>query len=508
MAQTRVVSRANHPYRHRTIELNNDTNASGNTLKDVINNINAGLTAAQAGLVFQGVWDAGQNNPPIPVAGNGNNTYYYLVTVAGTTEIDGVAEWNIGDWLVSDGTAWYKLAFSQRVNSVAGKTGTVSLVTTDMTTSRTPTYYSSAGTSLEQHLTGIDAALVGALHSNQGYYHVNGRRTDTYTPNGSYQTPYKTIQAALTAIGTPTSADEQNTRIVLLIAPGEYDESITIPAGRSITLIALGPVTLGDSVDSSTTARNITWSVDEDSEHTGGINPSLTIATLARGNVSHQDSRRAVGFIVTGDFIIDESSPSSIELFLNSVVIKGDVNGSGNTGPLHVQMYDTDIIGDFTCPPARLDLVENCKFGGPVAVIGYSRISYSVISAGIFVATLEDRVKPRGLISCDISGTFTGSAGTFLVDRVTDYYATQNGVTLGGTATKVLLDTSSEDKNYEQAFTSVSTSLAVAHNLGKYPSIQVIDGDGEERVVAVTHTDRNNAVLSWEGSLTGTVICN
>jgi hypothetical protein len=84
----------------------------------------------QAYLQMLGTWDAAANNPALPAASAANKGGYYKVTTAGTTLIDGVRIWNVGDMLVSNGTTWDKITNS--VTSVAGKTGVVTLVAADI----------------------------------------------------------------------------------------------------------------------------------------------------------------------------------------------------------------------------------------------------------------------------------------------------------------------------------------------------------------------------------------
>jgi hypothetical protein len=65
----------------------------------------AGILGA---LRFQTVWNATTNSPAL-ASGVGTAGYFYKVSVAGTTTIDGVSEWNVGDWIVFDGTVWNKI---------------------------------------------------------------------------------------------------------------------------------------------------------------------------------------------------------------------------------------------------------------------------------------------------------------------------------------------------------------------------------------------------------------
>lgn len=59
----------------------------------------------------KGDWNATTNTPTIPAAAAGNVGWIYVVSVAGTTNIDGQAVWAIGDQLISDGVTWSKIPY-------------------------------------------------------------------------------------------------------------------------------------------------------------------------------------------------------------------------------------------------------------------------------------------------------------------------------------------------------------------------------------------------------------
>ena len=80
-----------------------------------------------SGLVYKGGWNANTNSPTIPAAAGGNANWFYIVTTAGTTTIDGINSWAVGDWIISNGATWQKVANTAPVLSVAGKTGNVSI---------------------------------------------------------------------------------------------------------------------------------------------------------------------------------------------------------------------------------------------------------------------------------------------------------------------------------------------------------------------------------------------
>ncbi len=89
-------------------------------------------SAILGALSYQGTWNASTNSPAVPAAATDNKGWYYVVSIAGTTSIGGIDDWQIGDWLVSNGVSWGKIDNSDKVSSVAGKTGAVTLSKTDV----------------------------------------------------------------------------------------------------------------------------------------------------------------------------------------------------------------------------------------------------------------------------------------------------------------------------------------------------------------------------------------
>lgn len=98
------------------------------------NQIN-GLTGS---LIYKGSWNAATNTPTINsgvgVAGN-----FYIVTTAGSTTIDGVSSWAVGDWIIFSGSVWQKVPNTNTVVSVNSYTGAVVLTTDDINEDASPT---------------------------------------------------------------------------------------------------------------------------------------------------------------------------------------------------------------------------------------------------------------------------------------------------------------------------------------------------------------------------------
>ena len=60
------------------------------------------------GLDFQGSWNASTNSPTL-ASSVGTNGEFYIVSIAGGTNLNGITNWGIGDWAIFNGTAWQRV---------------------------------------------------------------------------------------------------------------------------------------------------------------------------------------------------------------------------------------------------------------------------------------------------------------------------------------------------------------------------------------------------------------
>jgi hypothetical protein len=84
------------------------------------------------GLSYQGTWNASTNTPTL-ASSTGTNGYYYVVSVAGSTNLNGITDWQAGDWLIFNGSVWQKIDQSwaiaganDNITSMTGLTGGIS----------------------------------------------------------------------------------------------------------------------------------------------------------------------------------------------------------------------------------------------------------------------------------------------------------------------------------------------------------------------------------------------
>lgn len=82
-------------------------------------------------LSYQGVWNASTNSPSL-ASGVGTKGYYYIVSVSGATNLDGITDWVVGDWAVYNGSTWNKIDNTDAISSFNGRTGAITLISADV----------------------------------------------------------------------------------------------------------------------------------------------------------------------------------------------------------------------------------------------------------------------------------------------------------------------------------------------------------------------------------------
>jgi hypothetical protein len=184
------------------------------------------------GLSYQGTWNASTNTPTL-ASGTGTNGYYYITATAGSTNLDGITDWQIGDWLMFNGTVWQKIDQSNLVTSVNGQTGAVSLSTTNI----------SEGTN--QYYT--DARARAAISAGTGISYDSGTGVVTNAA------PDQTV--ALTGSGTTTVTGTYPN--FTIASDDQYDGTVTsigITPGTGVT-VSGSPVTTSGNISVGLSAK-------------------------------------------------------------------------------------------------------------------------------------------------------------------------------------------------------------------------------------------------------------
>jgi len=152
------------------------------------NGTSTSWASVAGGLSYQGTWNATTNTPTL-ASSTGVNGYYYIVATAGSTNLNGITDWQIGDWLLFNGTVWQKIDQSELVTSITSADGSVIVTTTGSTVDLAVSQTSPASVVVEQVRNSTGATLT--------------KGTAVYISGATGQLP--TVSKAL-ATGDSTSA--------------------------------------------------------------------------------------------------------------------------------------------------------------------------------------------------------------------------------------------------------------------------------------------------------------
>jgi hypothetical protein len=108
------------------------------TASSIINAIGA--------LNYKGTWDANANSPTL-TSSVGTKGDYYVVSVAGSTNLNGETLWGVGDWAVFNGSIWQKVDGGDTgayTDLTVGNLTVTSTMTANLTSSANATFSTSS----------------------------------------------------------------------------------------------------------------------------------------------------------------------------------------------------------------------------------------------------------------------------------------------------------------------------------------------------------------------------
>lgn len=239
------------------LNITGSTIASTDSILDAFGKLQNQINGVLGGAIYQGVWNATTNSPSLS-SGSGTKGYYYVVSVAGSTNLDSTTDWKVGDWAIFNGSIWNKVDNTDAVSSVNGYTGAVSLATSDIAESgnlyftnaraiaSTLTSYSSgagvissADTILQaiQKLNGNITALVTGVSSVSG----TANRITTSATTGALTVDISSSyvgQSSITTLGTITTGVWNGTALT-----NTYLPTVSVAkGGNGLTTVAAGSI--------------------------------------------------------------------------------------------------------------------------------------------------------------------------------------------------------------------------------------------------------------------------
>ncbi len=267
---------------------------------------------------------------------------------------------------------------------------------------------------------------------------------------GNLGLPFKTIQAAISAVPTPSDAPTARTSWTILVSPGTYDEDLAVDLthGKKVILASWGPWNLGtfdaSSWQPSGTLRSITVTTS-DATIFGSVHGSLSIQPMLPAGTGDetQGAYSAVPRIsgkidLAGIF----ASTPSIDLTLEAVVF--GVTGAAivaGTSDVNLRAHRSRMRGTITGSALLVKNATQSRFDALVDVVGYGHLDQCFFNHMTITATSPSSNTVPGFYDCQLLGTYTGPAGSFYFDYVTDYWFKTNSCVFAGGATRTLTET-------------------------------------------------------------------
>ena len=430
------------------------------------------IDGLQGGTIYKGSWNANTNTPAI-TSGTGTQGNYYVVTTAGTTTIDGVSSWAVGDWIIFNGTIWEKIPNVDAITSVNGQTGVVSLTTANIS-EVTNLYYTDTRARAAISLT--TSGSNGASTYSSGVFNIptytlaglgGAAAATTITINGTAQD----LSASRTfSVGTVTSVSGTGT-VSGLTLTGSITNSGSLTLGGTLTLTS-GNVTtaLGFTPYNSTNPAGYTT-------NTGTVTSIVAGTYLTGGTIT-----------TSGTIAVDATTTNTADK-----IVARDASGNFSAGIITAVGVNSsnfyDGAGNY-----NVNLGSGGSEGRGV-VAGYSGTAYSGIGYNVrhgssvtYIAPLSDTSSYLSFASGGFIfyGAPSGSVGRTLS------YNTLGSFSGAGTFNAVNITVNGNQTLHAANWNSYAPSLTGTGASGSW-GISVTGNAATVGGLSV-HTDRNNEV--------------
>ena len=245
-------------------------------------------------MIYKGVWNASTNTPTLS-DGTGTSGWVYRVTVAGSQNLgSGSISFNVGDYVIHNGTSWEKSDTTDAVDSVNGLTGTVTLTTTNIAEG-TNLYFTSS-----RFNTAFSAKSTTDLLEGSNLYFTNARARSAISASGVIS--YNSTTGAFTLPLTSAQIIVGNASNIAAAVSMSGDITIT---NAGVTAIGTNKVT--NAMIRQSAARSV---IGRATSSTGNV--ADISAVSGSSNVLAENGTGAIGWSLIKDSNIAASGTANI----------------------------------------------------------------------------------------------------------------------------------------------------------------------------------------------------
>jgi hypothetical protein len=241
--------------------------------------------AAVGAVVYLGTWDASTNTPTL-TSSVGTKGNYYVVSVAGNTDLNGITDWVAGDWAIFNGSVWEKVDNTEAVISVNGQTGVVVLDAANVGAVANTVFVNTTGLLTGGgQLTGnvaVDLTSVPIANVTGGVANTVEIIAGTGLDGGGNLAANVTIDLANTAVAPDTYGDATNVAQFTVDAQGRLTAAANVAISISTANVTgLGTMAVQDANNVAITGGSVNVTTLEGANLTVTANLYANLATAA-----------------------------------------------------------------------------------------------------------------------------------------------------------------------------------------------------------------------------------
>ena len=417
---------------------------------------------------FQGTWNASTNVPTL-TSSVGTQSYYYVVSVAGNTTLNGVSNWNVGDWAIFQNGVWDKVPGSSSESFT-------NLTTTNLTvTGLTGYMYANGSGNVTASTTIPTTALTGSISVANG---GTGVTTLTGLAYGNGTSPFTAATAAqvVTVIGTTAVTNSTNTTNLL----GGANGSLPYQTGSgATTFLAAGTngyvLTLAGGVP---TWAASTGGVTSFSAGTTGLTPSTgtTGAVTLAGTLNVANGGTGLTSLTAG-YIAYGNGTSALASNANFTY-----NATNNT----LATPTLSLTSTTSVTPALTFNASNTSAASGASVAGSYLQSLFQNSSNTAGASVNYVLSNNLGTDSSYYGEFGMNSSSFSASTPADFFSINNGIYFSGHDGDISVGSGNGYKTYLTWGTvgqsahviNAAGAIGLSTNLGTTPALSGTTGFG------------------------------